>query len=188
MKTKFLFPVLLGLLATAHAHVTLEQASAPAGSYYKAVLRVGHGCAGLPTTALRVQLPAGFKGAKPMPKSGWTLSTRSEKLAQPYISHGKTVSEDVSEITWTANNHEAWLADAHYDEFVLRGQLPEQAGALWFKVLQSCEAGDKSGSNDWSQIPSSGMSTQGLKTPAALLQVMPAASAVNSPTSAGHQH
>lgn len=190
MKTKFLLPALLTMFGQAHAHVTLEQASATAGSYYKAVLRVGHGCAGSPTTALRVQLPPGFKGAKPMPKPGWTISTRSEKLAQPYTNHGKTISEDVSEITWAANNREAWLADAHYDEFIVRGQLPAQAGALWFKVLQSCESGDKSGSNDWSQVPTAGISTQGLKSPAALLEVVPdknVTGIVNN-ASARHQH
>ena len=38
----------------AHAHVTLEQPKAPAGSTVKAVLRVGHGCDGSATHTLRV--------------------------------------------------------------------------------------------------------------------------------------
>jgi periplasmic copper chaperone A len=155
--------------ATAFAHVTLEQGSAAASSTYKAALRVGHGYDGAATTAVKVLIPAGFKGAKPMPKAGWALTTKVDKLAKPYDSHGKTITDDVTEVTWTASAREFYLPDAHYDEFVLRGQLPEQAGPLWFKVLQSCERG----ANDWSELPASGSSTKGLKTPAALLLVKP---------------
>lgn len=167
------------LLAAAQAgfsHVVLENQAALAGSSYKAVLRVGHGCAGAPTRAIRVLLPAGFQGAKPMPKAGWTLSTRREKLPRPYTSHGKTVSEDVVEIIWTAASQDSWLPDAWYDEFVLRGSLPQAAGPIWFKVLQSCEPG----SIDWAEVPAQGTSTKGLKAPAALLEVIPAGHAAHA--------
>ena len=81
------------------------------------------------------------------------------------------------ELRWTANSREAWLDDGWFDEFSLRGQLPAAPGPLWFRVQQLCERG----SWDWAEIPASGTSTQGLKAPAVLLQVMPAAPA-------GHQH
>ena len=155
---------------TAHAHVTLDQPSAPAGSTYKAVLKVGHGCEGSPTNVLTVRLPAGFRGAKPVPKAGWTLTVKKAKLDQPYDNHGQTVTEDPAEITWRANSREAWLEDAWYDEFIVRGQLPAQAGPLWFAVVQGCEKGVA----EWVQVPESGTSTQGLKAPAALLNVLPA--------------
>jgi uncharacterized protein YcnI len=164
-------------LGSASAHIVLDEPVAHARASYKAVLRVGHGCAGSPTTAIRVLLPEGLRGAKPMPKAGWTLNTRSEKLAQPYSSHGKQITEDVVEISWTAASRESWLSDAFFDEFVLRGTLPERPGVLWFKVLQTCETG----SNDWSEIPAAGVSTQGMKSPALLLKVLPTGSAV-------HQH
>ncbi len=140
-------------------------------------MRVGHGCDGSPTTAIKVLIPAGFRDAKPMPKPGWTLNITVARLAQPYDSRGKTITEDVTEITWTANSRDSWLADAWYDEFVLRGGLPAEAGPMWFKVLQTCEKGR----NDWVQVPASGLSTQGLKTPAALLEIIES-------TPAGHQH
>ena len=76
--------------SAAHAHVTLEQPKAAAGSSYKAVFRIGHGCAGSATHTVNVALPAGFRGAKPMPKPGWTLTVRKAALAQPYESHGRT--------------------------------------------------------------------------------------------------
>lgn len=165
----------------AAAHVTLEEPAAVAGSGYKATLRVGHGCEGTATHTLRVQIPPGFRGAKPMPKPGWTLQVRRAPLAQPYESHGRRVTEDVVEIVWKAASREAWLDDAHYDEFVLRGRTPEQPGPIWFKVQQLCEKGQW----DWSETPADPKSTdrRGLKAPAALLEVLPGMGAADA-----HRH
>jgi len=174
-------PLLACLCAVAAAgawpHVSLEQTKAPAGSSYKAVFRISHGCEGSATHTVSVTLPAGFRGAKPMPKAGWTLALRKAPLPQPDDSHGRTVTEDVVEVTWKAASREAWLADAHYDEFTLRGQLPDAAQALWFKVQQLCERGEW----HWSDVPASGTSTRGLKSPAVLLEVTP-------PEAKGHSH
>lgn len=177
------------LAIPAFPHISLEGKSAPAGSTYKAVFQVGHGCQGSATTGISVQIPAGFQGAKPYPKAGWTLATQRGKLAKPYDSHGKPVSEDVSVANWTAVSKEAALQDAHFDEFVLRGKLPETAGPLWFKVLQTCE----NGSNDWSEIPATGTSLKTMKMPAVLLEVTgPEAAAASMPAlvhaPAAHQH
>lgn len=161
----------------AFPHVVLDEPVALAGSSYKATLRVAHGCEGSPTTAITVLLPAGFQGAKPMPKAGWVLAVRRDKLAQPYSSHGRQVTQDVTEISWTAAARENWLPDAWFDEFVLRGSLPAEAGPLWFKVLQTCETGRA----EWTQLPAAGTSIQGLKFPAILLEVLPSGLA-------GHQH
>jgi periplasmic copper chaperone A len=159
------------------AHVVLEDQAALAGRSYKATFKVGHACDGSPTTAMRVTIPAGFTGAKPMPKSGWILAIKTAKLAVPYDNHGKQVTEDVSEITWTVASKDSWLPEGYYDEFVMQGGLPKQDGAMWFKVLQTCDKG----SNDWSQIPTSGVDMKGLKSPAALLEIIPSGAA-------GHQH
>ena len=168
----------LGMALSSNAHVVLEDQAALAGSSYKAVFRVGHSCPGAATTGITVRLPAGFQGAKPMPKAGWKLETQLERLAQPYNSHGKTITEDVVEVRWTVKNVADALPDAWYDEFVLRGTLPKTAGALWFKVLQHCTQGQL----DWSEIPAKGTSTKGLKAPAALLEVLP------SGLQQGHSH
>jgi uncharacterized protein YcnI len=165
-------------LGSAQAHVVLQDRSAPAGSYYKAVLSIGHGCAGSPVNVVTVRLPAGFRGAKPMPKPGWTLTITKAALA---------VSDDVTQVRWAAQSSDVWVQDAWYDEFVLRGQLPDQPGPLWFKVRQDCEQG----SIDWAEVPHHGTSTQGLTAPAALLEVLPAAAAKAAPADAGsgaHQH
>ena len=174
MKNKIHFVAASCLLALANAdtnaHVVLSEPQALAGSYYKATLRVGHGCNGSPTNGLIVQVPPGFEGAKPQPKAGWSIGTRKAKLTQPYKSHGKTVTDDVVELRWTAVSKEAALPDEQFDEFAFMGRLPDQAGPLWVKILQTCETGQ----NNWADIPASGTSTRGLKSPAALLEVQPA--------------
>ena len=162
--------------ASSMAHVVLQDPAAAAGVSYRAAFQIGHGCDGSATTAIRVRIPAGFQGAKPMPKAGWTLRTTMAHLSKPYTSHGVTVSEDVTEISWTANSPETALPDAWFDEFVLRG-TPAVAGPLWFKVLQSCEKGQ----TDWADVPATGSATHGLKSPAALLEVIDTGAAA-------HQH
>lgn len=190
--TKIIAAGALGLLALpAFSHIVLDNKSALAASTYKATFMVGHGCDGSATTGISVQIPAGFQGAKPYPKAGWLLAVKRAPLAQPYASHGKPVTQDVSVVSWTAGSKDAALQDAHFDEFTLRGKLPEAAGPLWFKVLQTCE----NGSIDWSEQPASGTSTQGLKAPAALLEVTaqrqsaePMAVPAKPAAHSGHQH
>jgi len=155
------------------AHIVLAQPEAAAGSSYRATFKVGHGCDGSPIHTITVRLPAGVQGAKPMPKAGWTVERRIDKLAQPYSSHGKTITEDVSAITWRGGP----LPNGFYDEFVIQLSLPSQPGPLWFQVLQVCEQGQI----DWAEIPAEGTSTRGLKAPAALLLVQPI-------EAAGHAH
>jgi len=168
----------VALLIASHvasSHPTLEQPNAAAGSSYKATVKIGHGCDGLATTGISVRIPAGVQGAKPMPKPGWALAVRSETLATPYTSHGKQITADVVEISWSAATKEAALPDSYYDEFVLRATLPAATGALWFKVIQTCEDGGRTGRKEWTQVPEEGTSTRGLALPAALLMVEPAA-------------
>lgn len=173
MKTKTTIKNIAALAAFTWAtasfgHIVLQDGVAAANASYRAVLRVGHGCDGSATTGIRVTLPSGFTGAQPMPKPGWAVSTRVGPLAEPTTSHGKTLTEGVLEITWTARSPADYLPDAFYDEFVLRGTTPSKPGSLWFKVVQTCEKGSKA----WVDIPTTGTATKGLKTPAALLEVL----------------
>lgn len=163
--------ILLGASLPAAAHVTLEYQVANAASYYKATLRVGHGCDGSPIKQIIALIPAGVQGAKPMPKAGWNLEIVREKLAEPYDDHGKKITEDVTRITWTAKTKEDYLQDTQYDEFVLRGKLPDKAGMMYWPVSQVCEVGR----TDWTQVPVAGQKLSDLKTPAAALELLPVA-------------
>ena len=141
------------------SHIVLENKSAVAGSAYKAVFQVGHGCNGSATTSIAVQIPTDFQAAKPYPKTGWAIAIEPNKL-----------------VTWTATRQDAALQNAHFDEFVLRGKLPDAAGPMWFKVVQTCQ----DGVNSWTQIPATGTSIQGIKSPAVLLAITAADKPVNT--------
>lgn len=164
------------LSAPAHAHITLEHQTAHAGSHYKANFRVGHGCGASPIRQIVVDIPPGVQRAKPMPKPGWDLRIERAPLAQPYEDHGRTVTEDVVRISWTARTEADHLANEHYDEFALHARLPGRAGPLYWSVSQVCVDGRL----DWSQVPQPGQSLRQLKTPAALLDLLPAGG--------GHHH
>jgi uncharacterized protein YcnI len=165
------------LAAAAHAHIALEYQIAPAASSYKASFKVGHGCSGSPTREISVRIPDGVRGARPMPKPGWDINVERQQLAVPYQSEGRTVNEDVVRITWTAKTREDMLPNAWYDEFVLVGQLPARAGALYWPVSQVCEEGR----TDWTELPQAGQKLSDLKRPAPMLEVLPGAAS-------GHQH
>lgn len=166
----------LAIALPAAAHITLEHQSAHAGSSYKANFKVGHGCGTSPVRQIVVHIPAGVRGAKPMPKAGWDLAIERAKLSQPYLDHGRPVVEDVVRITWTARSPADYLSNEHYDEFALNARLPAQAGPLYWPVSQLCVEGR----TDWNETPQPGQSLHQLKSPAALLDLIPAAGA--------HQH
>ena len=93
----------------------------PPISAYKAVLRVGHGCEGAATTAMRVQIPEGLIVAKPMPKPGWQVELKEGDYAKSYDYFDTPVTKGVKEIAWTGGN----LPDNFYDEFVFRVRVTE---------------------------------------------------------------
>lgn len=154
----------------AGAHVTLEDPVALAGGGYKAVFKVGHGCGESATRQISVAIPAGVRGAHPMPKPGWQLDVQRDKLPAGVATQGQP-AEDVVRVTWTARTPADALSSAFYDEFVLVARLPAQPGPLYWGVSQVCE----SGRADWTEVPQAGQKLSDLKSPAALLDVLPAA-------------
>lgn len=181
MKPSLFFSTLvaLGVLSAAlpaRAHITLEHQTAHAGSYYKANFKVGHGCGQSPIRQIIVQIPAGVQGAKPMPKPGWDLNIERAALSAPYQDHGRTITEDVVRISWTARSAADYLRNEHYDEFALNAKLPGRAGPLYWTVSQVCV----DGRIDWHEVPRPGQHHK-LQAPAALLDLLPAAAG-------GHSH
>jgi uncharacterized protein YcnI len=121
----------------AAAHIGVAVDEAPVGSTFRVALAVGHGCAGAPTTAIRVQIPEGFYNVKPMAKAGWQIETVIGSYATPFESHGNTLTEGVTEISWSGNE----LPDSFFDEFVFRGTFGaalEPGSIFHFPVIQQC--------------------------------------------------
>jgi uncharacterized protein YcnI len=160
----------LAVLVTspAFAHVSLETRQATVGSSYKAVFMVPHGCAGSATTKIRVQIPEGVIGVKPMPKAGWTLDTVNGKFTAEYDYHGSKLSEGVKEVVWSGGK----LPDRNYDEFVVSTYLTsglKPNSTLYFPVVQECEQGV----NRWIEVPKEGSEGHDSKSPAPGVKLMP---------------
>lgn len=149
----------------ASAHVTLATTEAAPNSYYRGTLRIPHGCDGAATTTVRVQIPEGVIGVKPMPKSGWTLTTQKGAYAKTYQDHGKAVTEGVREIVWSGGS----LADEHYDEFTFSSFVAGDGGkdgVMYFPVTQLCDKAQAA----WTETPSAGQTSRDLKFPAPALR------------------
>jgi len=145
---------------SASAHATLEQQEAKTGSFYKGVMRIGHGCGEQATLKVRITIPEGVVSVKPMPKPGWELETVTRAYEGSYDYYGKTLTEGVTEIIWTGE-----LPDAHYDEFTFRAKLHGTLDAeqtMYFPTVQECADGE----NAWVEIPAVGQDPHELKRPA----------------------
>lgn len=121
------------------AHVTLANPQAIAGSYYKAVFNVPHGCKGSPTLKIRIRIPDGVIAVKPQPKAGWKIDTVEGAYEKSYSLHGAQVASGIREVSWTGR-----LPSAYFDEFVFQAYLTPDlpAGAVvHFPVVQECEKG-----------------------------------------------
>ena len=158
----------LAIISCASAHITLEQQQAPVASSYKAVMRVPHGCEGAATTSIRIRIPEGVVGVKPMPKPGWQLNVVSGKYARPYTLRGAKLTEGVTELSWSGGK----LPDAYYDEFVFTGFIAgdlEAGKLLYFPVVQECEKGV----HRWIEIPAAGKPASEYPEPAPALKLLP---------------
>ncbi len=161
---------LAAIASPAFAHVTLEVSRAPVGASYKAILRVPHGCGAAATKVLKVQVPEGFIGVKPMPKAGWTLATVTAKYARTYEANHAQIAEGVREISWSGPG----LPNDQYDEFVFVGTLASDLKpdtTLYFPTVQECDGA----SERWIEIPAAGKSAHDLKSPAPHLDLLPPA-------------
>lgn len=159
---------------TAQAHPSLERQEATIGASYKAVVRVPHGCDGSPTVRVRVQIPEGVIGVKPMAKPGWTIEIKRGAYAEAYpYYHGAVLKEGVREITWNGR-----LADDYYDEFVFVGFIAKTlpgGGRLHFPTIQECEQGQQA----WADIPAAGQSSHDVEFPAPALRLAQAQAPVH---------
>ncbi len=152
--------------SSAFAHITLAAGETRPGTYYKAVFQVPHGCDGAATQSIRIQIPEGVIGVKPMPKPGWTLNVTRGAYARSYQSHDKAVSEGPKEVVWSGGS----LSDDNYDEFVFTSFITDfPAGqVIAFPTVQRCAKGEVR----WDQIASAGENPHSLKSPAPTLRIV----------------
>jgi uncharacterized protein YcnI len=128
----------LTVSAPVFAHVTLANPQASAGSYYKAVFNVPHGCKDSPTRKIRIRIPDGVIAVKPQPKAGWKIETVEGAYGKSYALHGAQVASGVREVSWSGK-----LPSGYFDEFAFQAYLTPDlpSGAVYFPVVQECEKG-----------------------------------------------
>lgn len=151
------------ILSVAKAHVGVNPKTAVAGDYAKLTFMVPHGCDGSPTTKITISIPEGVMAVKPQVNPGWKIAIKKIKLAKPLMSHGKEITEGVSEVSWTGGP----LSDEHFDEFGISVKLPDSEGELLFPVTQKC----KKGESEWKDKPGSEHVKHGHSLPAPVLKL-----------------
>jgi uncharacterized protein YcnI len=156
--------------APASAHVVLATPDARQNAYYVGEFRVSHGCGESPTVAFRVEIPDGINSARPQPKPGWQVEIERTPLPAPVRAEYGEITERVSAVTWRG-----LLPTDQFDQFALLLKLPDRAGPIYFRALQTCEQGGRA----WVEIPASGQDAHDLENPAPVLNVLrPSAPAV----------
>ncbi|HET7325907.1 MAG TPA: YcnI family protein [Nocardioidaceae bacterium] len=142
--------MLLGA-AAASAHVTVSSPDAEPGGYGKLVFRVPSESDTATTESVTVQLPTDtpFRSVSAKPLAGWTVQTTTEKLEEPVESDGFTITEAVTEVTWTAKEGHG-LQPHQFTEFELSvGTFPEGVESLTLPVIQTYSDGEIAA---WDQV------------------------------------
>ena len=131
----------LAAAGAASAHVTVHP-----GSYAKGAtdgvlaFRVPNEEDTADTTKVQVFLPTDHPvlGVLVRPQDGWTPKVTTTKLKTPVKTDDGTITEAVSEITWTGGTIRA----GQYEDFdVAFGQLPDDTDQLTLKALQTYSDG-----------------------------------------------
>jgi len=132
----------VALGAGASAHVSVSSSDAAAGGFGELTLRVPTESDTASTISLRVQLPSdtplAFISIKPVP--GWTATTTTGELTPPVEAEGATISEAITEITWTAEPG-AGIRPGEYQSFSFSGGPLPDADTLILPAIQGYDDG-----------------------------------------------
>jgi uncharacterized protein YcnI len=127
---------------TASAHVTVHPESYAKGATDGVLtFRVPNEEDTASTTKVQVFLPTDHPVLGVLvspPQDGWTAKVTNTKLKTPVKTDDGTITDAVSEITWTGGK----IGAGQYQDFnVAFGQLPDDTGQLTFKTLQTYSDG-----------------------------------------------
>lgn len=132
---------LLMLPAMASAHISLHPNTVPAGSNPTWEVRVPSEEEGASTVKVDMQVPPGFTDVSTEIPPGWTARVLHTKLATPIQTDSGPVTEEVSEIIWTAKG--AGIPSDSFQSFPILAAVPDNdAGhTIAFKVIQTYSNG-----------------------------------------------
>ncbi|GGX92780.1 YcnI family copper-binding membrane protein [Streptomyces hiroshimensis] len=124
------------LAGPAAAHVSVQPGTAEKGGYSTIAFKVPNEKDNASTVKLEVTLDTKhpLSSVMPQPVPGWEVKVEKTKLEKPLQTHGKTIEEAVSKITWTGGK----IEPGQFQQFPLSvGKLPEDVDELVFKALQT---------------------------------------------------
>lgn len=128
---------LVSLTQVAQAHVTVQPNEAPAGAFFRFVIRVPNE-RDVPTTKIRVEFPENLIFTSFQPKEGWKRSIEMKKLDEPIEAFGSQIDEVVGSVTFSGGS----IGVGEFDEFGFSVRVPEEEGELEFKAFQTYEGGE----------------------------------------------
>ena len=131
----------LAITASAQAHVSLHPNTLPTGSGPTVDVRVPNETSDARTVKVDMKVPPGFTLISPEPVAGWTAVVRTEKLAKPIKTDDGAVTEQPTEVVWTAAKGKGTPA-GEFQNFPLQIVVPGKDGdVLSFKTVQTYSDG-----------------------------------------------
>lgn len=167
--------------APALAHVTAQPGTAEQGGYAVIALRVPTESDTAGTVSLQVTLPTDhpITSVRTTPRPGWTATVTKAPLDPPVEVHGRTISEAVRTVTWTADPG-VRIGPGEFADFPLSlGPLPTGTDRLLLPAVQTYDDGEVVA---WDQPPAADGSEP--ERPAPLVTLTPATGDAHSPAAA----
>jgi uncharacterized protein YcnI len=127
----------------AFAHVTAQPGTAEQGGYTVVTFRVPNESDTAGTVGLTVNLPTDhpFSSARTTPIPGWTATTNKVPLNPPVQDEGRTITEAIGSVTWTAAPGTR-IEPGQYLDFPLSlGPMPD-VDQLMFPASQTYDDGE----------------------------------------------
>ncbi len=130
----FLFGM-LAFMTTASAHVELNPDEAVVGEQIYGINMPNE--KDIPTVELRLVVPDNVYVTGVLPVSGWSFTTKTEKVPQAKTDEGELLPTDrITEIDWTGS-----LGAGQYQTFGISTYYGGDPGQLIYKAYQKCSDG-----------------------------------------------
>lgn len=128
MLAVFLAP--FAVASTTWGHATFENREVVQNTTVRMVTRVSHGCSGQPTLRVRIAIPEGVVGVKPMPKAGWTLTTKTIQLSQPSRATAKRSPREWARSHGRESSKTLTMTSSSLGQISPIGYLPERCSTF----------------------------------------------------------
>ena len=146
------------------AHITVASGVASANTTQEITFGVGHGCSGVDTSAVRIEIPAGVTSVRPERSDFGTVSVETDATGA------------VTAAVWQKSDAELHATDIAYYKLVIRLKVPNAPfTSINFLAHQTCKAPDGTLTTvDWVGLPTDPGVVAGTVEPAPTLVIVPA--------------